>query len=174
VPSSKAEEPSSGTEMPSSRVEYAGSGAGAALRVDGTSRVMARVYGAVAASVCLTPLVVATRIAPDPAGHGTHEALGLPACGWAATTGAPCPTCGMTTAFAHAVRGEVVASFLAQPMGFLLALGAAVGFWGGLHVALTGSRLGTIAARLLTPRVLWCLAGIGAVSWAYKWVTWVG
>ena len=138
------------------------------------SSALTRVYGAAAAGVCLAPLVIAATVAPDPAGHGTHEALGLPACGWAAATLRPCPTCGMTTAFAHAVRGDLSAALLAQPMGLLLALGLAAGFWVGLHAALTGSRVGTLASRLLVPRVLWAAAGIGAVSWAYKWMTWGG
>jgi hypothetical protein len=136
------------------------------------SSLQTRAYGALAAAACLAPLLIAARINPDRAGHGTHEQLGLPACAWAATTGAPCPTCGMTTAFAHAVRGELLAAFLAQPMGLLLALGAAVGFWAGLHVALTGSALGRVFARLLAPKFVWIIAGVAAVSWAYKWMVW--
>ncbi len=36
-------------------------------------------------------------------------------------SGYPCPTCGMTTAFAFTVRGHFVSAFQAQPFGFLLA-----------------------------------------------------
>ncbi len=124
--------------------------------------------------LCLAMLVVGTQISPDARGHGTHEQLGLPACGWAQSLGAPCPTCGMTTAVALAVRGNLPGAFLAQPMGLLIALGASVGFWAGLHVAVTGSNLGRLAAGLLAPRVVWIIAGVAAVSWAYKWLTWRG
>ncbi len=56
-------------------------------------------------------------------GHvGTHRQLGLLPCGFLTMTGYPCPTCGMTTAFAHAVRGQVVDSIRSQPAGFVLAL----------------------------------------------------
>jgi hypothetical protein len=78
----------------------------------------------------------------------------------------------MTTAFALAVRGRLLAAFLAQPMGFVLALAAAAGFWSALHVAVTGSNLGRIWANLLRPRVVWLVAGVATVSWAYKWITW--
>jgi hypothetical protein len=78
----------------------------------------------------------------------------------------------MTTAFSHAADGDLRASFLAQPLGCILALGAAAGFWGAVHVAATGSQLGTVCARLLQPRALWGLAGAAAAAWAYKYATW--
>ena len=78
----------------------------------------------------------------------------------------------MTTAFAHAVRGRLGEAFVAQPFGLLLALGTAAGFWGGVHVALTGSQLGRVCGRLVAPRVLWTLVALAAAAWAYKWATW--
>src|ERR1051325_190260 len=78
-----------------------------------------RLLAALVGVGCLGVLLVAAKLDPSPAGHGTHTQFGLPACGWAVVLGHPCPTCGMTTAFAWAVRGRLVASFLAQPMGFL-------------------------------------------------------
>jgi hypothetical protein len=78
----------------------------------------------------------------------------------------------MTTAFAHVAHGNFAAGFRAQPLGGLLALGAAAGFWGAVHIAATGSQLGTFSARLLRPRVLWVLAGAAAGAWAYKYATW--
>ena len=59
-----------------------------------------------------------------------------------------------------------------EPLGCLIAVGAAAGFWGALHVALTGSHLGAVSARLLKPGVLWLAAGAAAASWAYKYATW--
>jgi hypothetical protein len=133
-----------------------------------------RLIAALVAAACLGVLLVAAKLDPLPAGHGTHTQLGLPACGWAVALGRPCPTCGMTTAFALAVRGRFVASFLAQPMGFVLAVATAAAFWAGLYISLTGSQLGRVFARMVTTRVLWVAAGLAGAAWAYKWVTWVG
>ena len=57
---------------------------------------------------------------------GTHQQLGLPGCSLPMLTGYPCPSCGMTTAFAHAVRGQFIDAFLAQPAGLCLALATGV------------------------------------------------
>ena len=45
-------------------------------------------------------LGTARLLEPDPRGFGTHTQLGLAPCAFARITGRPCPTCGMTTAFA--------------------------------------------------------------------------
>jgi hypothetical protein len=71
----------------------------------------------------LALLAVAVALPPDPRGFGTHMRLGTGPCGVLIVTGYPCPTCGMTTAFAHVVRGEWWRAFLVQPAGFVLALG---------------------------------------------------
>jgi len=65
---------------------------------------------------------VATTLVPDPRGFGTHVQLGLRPCGFATVTGRPCPTCGMTTAFAWFVRGSIDRSWKANPTGALFAL----------------------------------------------------
>ncbi len=80
----------------------------------------------------------------------------------------------MTTAFAHAVRVEVGRAIVAQPMGALLAVLASATFWVALHTVATGSMLAHAAVATLRPRVLWTLAALGAVAWAYKWITWEG
>ena len=74
----------------------------------------------------------------------------------------------MTTAFAHAAHGHPVASFRTQPFGALLALAAAGAFWGGLHVAIFGSRLGALGGRLLRPRAVMIAAGLLLAAWGYK------
>lgn len=133
-----------------------------------------RIVAALVAAVCLTVLVIAAGLSPSPEGSGTHTQLGMPSCGWAVNYGRPCPTCGMTTAFAHAAHLQLWQSFKTQPMGFLLAVGTAAGFWVALYVAATGSLLGRLCGRLLAPRALWVLLGLAAASWFYKWVTWGG
>ncbi len=85
-----------------------------------------RLWAAVVLAACLTILGVAAYLSPDPRGYGTHEQLGSGPCGMLVTTGLPCPTCGMTTAFAYAVRGQWHRALYAQPAGFILAL--ATGF----------------------------------------------
>ena len=100
--------------------------------------------------------------------------LGLRPCGWVVAFDKPCVTCGMTTAFAFAAEGDMASAARAQPMGLVLALATAAGFWAALHVALTGSRLGSICARMLGARWLWAIAALAAASWAYKLATWPG
>lgn len=65
-------------------------------------------------------LATAGLLEPDARGFGTHVQLGLPPCGFLALTGAPCPGCGLTTAFAHAVRGDLALAASANPFGLLL------------------------------------------------------
>ena len=57
-----------------------------------------------------------------PRDMATHTQLGLPECNFVVWTGKPCPTCGMTTSFAHLVRGNVWDSLKANWVGTLLAL----------------------------------------------------
>ncbi|MBY0263774.1 MAG: DUF2752 domain-containing protein, partial [Phycisphaerales bacterium] len=94
--------------------------------------------------------------------------LGLPPCGWMVAANMPCPTCGMTTAFASAANAQPLAALTAQPMGALLALSTAVLFWGALHVAVLGSQLARIGVRILRPRVLWVVLALGLLAWGYK------
>ena len=81
-----------------------------------------RITNFVLACVAAIVLGVAVYLSPSPAGHGTHQQLGLPACNFMVATGYPCLSCGMTTSFSHAVRGELISSFLAQPFGMFLAV----------------------------------------------------
>lgn len=136
--------------------------------------VGARLLAAGAAVGGLTVLALAAWLTPDGAGHGTHTQLGLPDCTWAQAFGKPCATCGMTTAFAHASHGQFLASAKTQPFGFLLSVVTAAGVWGTGHVALTGSMIGSAAARLLNTRVLWGSIALLLAAWAYKYFTWTG
>jgi hypothetical protein len=117
-------------------------------------------------------LVAAASVEPARQGFGTHTRLGLPQCGWVIAFNKPCFTCGMTTAFAHAVRLQFVSAFLAQPVGLLLALATAAGLWPALHVGLAGSRLGPVIARLVTGRVLIALGVLTLAAWGFKLATW--
>jgi hypothetical protein len=117
---------------------------------------------------CAAILALGAWMTPDVRGHGTHVQMGLPPCGMKFSTGYPCPTCGMTTAVTHAAHGNVWASIKAQPFGFLVALGAAVGFWVSLHGALTGSRVDRVLWWVLRPRLLSVLGILFFAAWGYK------
>ncbi len=123
---------------------------------------------ALIAVVALSVLITAAWLRPDPRGLETHTQLGLWPCGWFLATGYPCPTCGMTTAFAAAAHLHPLQSLRVQPFGAVLALGTAVAFWGGLHVALLGSRLAAIGGKLLRPRNISIAAVCFAAAWLYK------
>ncbi len=84
----------------------------------------ARWSAALALVLCGAVLGLAAYLRPDGRGYGTHEQFGTGPCGFLMVTGYPCPTCGMTTAFALAVRGRWQEAARVQPAGFVLALGA--------------------------------------------------
>ncbi len=58
-------------------------------------------------------------LVPSSRGIGTHESMGLPPCGFLTLTGIPCPSCGLTTSFAHFLHGHFQAAFVVQPFGFI-------------------------------------------------------
>jgi hypothetical protein len=113
-------------------------------------------------------LGAASWMTPAAEGHGTHTQLGLPPCQWPALYGMPCPTCGMTTAFAYAVDGDLAASFMAQPMGFLLAIVTAAALLSSLYVLATGSAIGGLYLRLWNRGGVWCLVAGLLLSWGFK------
>jgi len=113
-------------------------------------------------------LAVAWSLKPAAEGFGTHRALGLPECSWPPRFGVPCPSCGMTTAFALATKGSLVASFVAQPMGCLLALATGMAVVGSAWTLVSGRSLWPVYERLWTARGLWVVGIIGLLAWGYK------
>ena len=85
-----------------------------------------RLLLAMAAAALLGLLALAAVLKPCPLGHGTHQQLGLPPCTFWVLFGRPCPTCGMTTAWAHLVRGDWLSAFRANVGGTLLGILAIV------------------------------------------------
>ena len=79
-----------------------------------------------------------------------------------------CPTCGFTTAFAHAADGDILAAFDAQPMGALLAITTALACLGGLIILLTGAPVESLVTRYWSVRWTWIVLGLLLVAWAYK------
>jgi hypothetical protein len=82
-------------------------------------------------------VAVAGWLEPNARGYGTHEQLGLPPCTFLTLTGIRCPSCGMTTSFAYAVRGRLAMAAGANVAGMLVA----------------------VASLLMIP---WCLASAAA------------
>jgi hypothetical protein len=58
----------------------------------------------------------------SPRRMATHQKMGLPPCTFYASTGLPCPSCGMTTSFSLLMHGDVPNSLRANAVGTLLAL----------------------------------------------------
>jgi hypothetical protein len=133
-------------------------------RVDGRRRVVA----ALVMVTCGAVLGLAAWLTPDERGYGTHEQLGFGTCGMLVTTGLPCPTCGMTTAFAYTVRGRFIRAFLAQPAGFVLALATAASALGAAWVLVTG-RMPRVRMPIITPyRLFFGLLVLLLGSWVFK------
>ncbi|UCE58298.1 MAG: DUF2752 domain-containing protein [Phycisphaerales bacterium] len=137
-------------------------------RVTAKRPAMARVIAALVLAGCLAILGVAAWLYPDPAGMGTHRQLGYPQCSLVTLVGLPCPTCGMTTAFAHTVRGELCRAFQAHPAGLVFALATVV------TAAVSASALITAkvwAVNWYRVSPTWVALGVAAIlvgGWVYK------
>lgn len=116
----------------------------------------------------LAVLLTAALLTPDAKGMGTHQSLGLPPCGFQATTGMPCASCGMTTAFAHAANGNLWVSFKTQPAGMMLAVVAAMTVLITGYSLMTRVSLGRLVQRLVTPWSFGTAVAILLGSWVYK------
>lgn len=113
---------------------------------------------------------LAIYLQPAPEGHGTHRQLGLGECGMLVVTGLPCPSCGMTTAFAHTVRGQWLRAFWVQPAGFLLALGCIATCLGAVRTVIIG-RMPRFNIMFLTPyRLFLGLLVLLLGGWGFKMV----
>jgi hypothetical protein len=125
----------------------------------------------VAAFGAVLIVAISLFLKPDPRGFGTHESLGLPPCGLMVLTHVPCPSCGMTTSFAHSARLEVRSAFRAHPMGPIL-FGALV-LGGGLALAgllgaISPERLDRWVTRLPWGRVAVVFMGIFILTWSLR------
>jgi hypothetical protein len=87
---------------------------------------MDRIVLIVMGSVLAAMLLAAWRVTPDGRGFGTHQQLGLAPCTVVQWFGWRCPSCGMTTSWAHVVRGQIWSALKANAGGTLLAVAAMV------------------------------------------------
>jgi len=113
-------------------------------------------------------LGVARLLEPDPRGFGTHTQLGLPPCQFARVTGRPCPSCGMTTAFAWVARGRFDRAWGANPAGSLLAPTVAALVPWLLAGAARGRPLGSRSPSAPLLAVAVTAAVVSLVSWAIR------
>lgn len=123
---------------------------------------------AVLALGCLFTLCVAAWLKPNPTGMSTHVGLHLQPCEFLNRTGLPCPSCGMTTSFAHFARGNLAGSFYVQPMGCLLAILAAATFWISGYIAVTGRPVQRMFRLLPTKYLLFSFLTFAMVAWVWK------
>lgn len=122
--------------------------------------------GVVAASVAV--LAVAAEIEPDLRGYGSHTQLGLPPCGFLLLTGAPCPGCGLTTAFAHGIRGQWAMAASANPLGLALFLIVCACIPLGVTAALRGWSLGEVVDRFGLNRWALTVAACAVAVWVVR------
>ncbi|MCG3179048.1 MAG: hypothetical protein BIFFINMI_01379 [Phycisphaerae bacterium] len=136
-----------------------------------------RLAAAAVAGLAWSLLLIAWALTPRSAGLGTHEELGLPPCHIQQVSGYPCPSCGMTTAFAAFVHGHVAAALSAQVMGTALAAACLLAGLGAGLTAVSGLSLAPITARLFYGRtwfrvLLALLLGSWALKAALVWAGW--
>jgi hypothetical protein len=118
--------------------------------------------------VAIALLGIAFFLTPSTEGIGTHRQLGLPTCSWILIADLPCPTCGMTTAWSHTVRGELLSAFVAQPLGMLLAIVAFLVAIGGLITTITGYSFKALL-YMYSPSTIFIFVGaLVLVSWSFK------
>ncbi|MCG3136673.1 MAG: hypothetical protein HJJLKODD_00508 [Phycisphaerae bacterium] len=121
----------------------------------------------------LTILGVAGYLNPRPEGLGTHEQLGLPPCSMVIYWGIPCPTCGMTTAFAYTVRGQWVSAFMAQPCGWLLCVAVMMGVVLAMLALFTGVYWRINWYRLAPLRVALVVIVLLLGAWGFRIVVYL-
>ena len=112
-------------------------------------------------------LLVAMWLQPDGRGSGTHQQLGLPPCTFKFLLNIPCPSCGMTTSWALAVRGDWQSSIQANSGGFVLFLITAVSVPLVLATSIRG-RLPWCGLRFLVPVLLASAFLLALIQWALR------
>jgi hypothetical protein len=117
-------------------------------------------------------LLAAATLAPDPRGHGTHEQLGLPPCTYYLVFGRPCPSCGMTTAWAWLAHGQPAEAFRVNAGGTLLAIVAALSVPWLLAAAALGRRPRWTPNRTMNTWLGVAIGLITLIQWGWRLLGW--
>jgi len=133
------------------------------------SRAQRAVLAALGAGL-LALLAVAGRLEPDARGFGTHERLGLPPCTFQRLTGRRCPSCGMTTAWAHLVRGRIMAAFRDNAGGALLGLASLLVAPWLLISDWRGRWLGRPIGPRLVFAAVWLWVAVILIDWGVRFL----
>jgi len=132
------------------------------------SSLMVRLGHACVALGLAATLLLALWLEPDPRGLGTHEQLLLRPCKFHEVTGLPCPSCGMTTAFAHMARGEPRKAFIAQPLGALGCIVCALLVPVAVWATIRGENAVAAAMRLPWGKLSWAVLALAGAAWLFK------
>ena len=105
---------------------------------------------------------------PSPAGHGTHLQLGLPPCFFLELTGYPCPSCGLTTSFAHAVRFQFAEALATQPFGLIFFLLVVLSIPLSVYFAVRRVSWQAVIDSRAATWTVYLLTAFYLLSWVYK------
>ena len=144
-------------------------------RVTSAAPVLTRLIALGVSATCLTVLIVAASLNPNPSGVGSHKSLGLQSCALLDRAGMPCPSCGMTTSFTWFAHGNLLASFYVQPMGMVLAFLSAGAVWAGAYIAISGRPLHRLMTLLPAGKLLIWILVFFVLAWGWKiWIHYQG
>jgi len=139
-----------------------------AFSVPFTHPVRGRLLAAAVFTAAVALLAAGFSLHPSASGSGTHQQFGLPPCSLLMLTGYPCPTCGVTTAFAWGIRGEVGQALLAHPAGLALALVVVVSLVASSAALLTGRGWRLSTGRLPAAWLAALALGLVLGGWGFK------
>jgi len=111
------------------------------------------------AAVIALGLIAAAGVDPD-------RPLPFDVCAFKSLLGIPCPTCGLTRAVCHALRGDWAVSMSYHPAGILLAAGLV----GWMLCSAAEAARGQPVAEAARGRLLTSMMGAGIVASLAAWV----
>ena len=113
-------------------------------------------------------LAVAAWLQPAACGYGTHTQLGLPPCNFLRLTHLPCPSCGLTTSFAWAIRMQFGKAFMANPFGILLFFATIASIPFSLVLLLRRISFRRFTEHRHFIQVLYFATALYLISWGFK------
>ena len=111
---------------------------------------------------------LAGSLQPDTRGYGTHEQFGWSPCWFVEHWDMRCPSCGMTTSWAHLVRGNVWESLRSNSGGTALALLSLWLSWSLLASAFRGRWIGQLPGRWTGVAVVLIIGITICVDWIIR------